>query len=323
MTLSRRNCLVLPLALAAPAARAQEANWPSRPIRLIVSYAPGGAADLTARLIAPRLAERLGQNIVVENRIGGSGTVGGAVVAQAAPDGYTLLWDAFSHIVNPLLLRGLAFDYATAFAPISLVAAFPQTLSVKTGSPHADLRAFIAAAKASPGTISVGHSGNGTASHLLLERFRHVTGAPLNTVPYRGGGEAARDLAAGVLDAAVVAVSTAAQLEDAGRATILGVAMAERVPARPNVPTMIESGLPGFEVFDMAGFFAPAGTPLAIRERLQQALAASLREPEVAQRLAQMVVIPGGNPPDEFGAWVTRQRAEMAALVRDAGIRVE
>jgi tripartite-type tricarboxylate transporter receptor subunit TctC len=323
MRATRRHLLAMPLVIATTRAVAQEAAYPARTIRLIVSYAPGGAADITARLIAPRMAERLGQSIVVENRIGGSGTVGGAAVAQAAPDGYTLLWDAFSHIVNPLLLRGLAFDYATAFSPISLVAAFPQTISVKTGSPYRDIAAFIAAAKANPGAISAGHSGNGTASHLLLERFRHVTGAPLNQVPYRGGGEAARDLAAGVTDAAVLAISTAAQLQQGGRARILGVATAERVPAQPDVPTLIEAGLPGFVMSDMAGFFAPANTPLPIRERLQQALAASLQDPEVKQRLEQMVVLPGGNPPEEFGAWVTRTRGEMAALVRDAAIRVD
>lgn len=323
MQTTRRAALAMPFAAIGASARAQDANWPTRPIRIVVSYAPGGAADVTARLIAPRMAERLGQNIVVENRTGGSGTVGGAVVAQAAPDGYTLLWDAFSHVVNPLLLRGRAFDYATAFAPITLVAAFPQTIAVKIDSPYRDLRAFIAAARERGQSISAGHSGNGTASHLLLERFRHVTGTPLNAVPYRGGGEAARDLAAGVVDCAVLAISTAAQLEDAGRARILGVATAERVPARPNVPTLIESGLPGFVMSDMAGFFAPAGTPLAIREKLQQALAASLQDPEVKARLAQMVVLPGGNPPQEFEAWITRTRAEMTELVRVAGIRVD
>jgi len=323
MHTTRRGVLSVPLAALAAPALAQEANWPTRTIRLVVSYAPGGAADVMARLLAPRMSERLGQTIVVENRAGASGTVGGAVVAQAEPDGYTLLWDAFSQIVNPLLLSGLAFDYEKAFAPISLVAAFPQALTVKAGSPYGDLPSFIAAAKANPGRINAGHSGNGTASHLLLERFRYVTGAPLNTVPYRGGGPAATDLAAGVIDCASLAISTASQLQEAGRARILGVATAERVPTRPDIPTLIESGLPGFVMSDMAGFFAPARTPLPIRQKLQQALAVSLQEPEVKDRLDQMVVLPGGNPPEEFGAWITQTRAEMAELVRVAGIRVD
>jgi tripartite-type tricarboxylate transporter receptor subunit TctC len=320
---TRRSLLALPLLTIGGTAWAQEANWPSRPIRLIVSYPPGGAADVTARLVAPRMSELLGQNIVIEIRAGGSGTVGGAAVAQAPPDGYTLLCDAFSHIVNPLLLHGLAFDYATAFSAISRAAAFPQTIAVRRNSPYADMAAFVAAAKAKPGMISAGHSGNGTASHLLLERFRFTTGAALNAVPYRGGGEAARDLAGGTLESAVLAFSTAAQLEDAGQARILGVATAERVPVRPGVPTLIEAGFPGFVISDMAGFFAPAGTPLAIRTRVQSALAASLQDPGVRSRLDQMVVLPGGEPPEVFAAWVAQTRGEMAQLVKDARIKLE
>jgi tripartite-type tricarboxylate transporter receptor subunit TctC len=322
MAITRRLTLALPALALSPRARAAD-PWPTRQIRLICSYAPGGAADVTARILAPKWAEKLGQNIVVENRTGGSGTIGGAAVAQAAPDGHTLLWDAFSHIVNPLLLRGLAFDYATAFAPVSLGATFPQSIAVKAGSPYADMAAFIAAARANPGAISVGYSGNGTASHLVIERFRHVTGARLNAVPYRGAGDALRDFNAGTLDAAVLAISTATAQEANGRGRVLGVATEQRVPARPSVPTLIESGLAGFVLSDMAGLFAPAGTPDAIRERLQQTLAATLAEPEIRARFDQLVILPGGNTPAEFTAWITRTRAEMAVLVREAGITVE
>jgi tripartite-type tricarboxylate transporter receptor subunit TctC len=322
MAIARRRVLALPmLALAAPAL-GQDA-WPTRPIRLICSYAPGGAADVTARLLAPKMAEKLGQNIIIENRTGGSGTIGGAAVAQSAPDGYTLLWDAFSHVVNPLLLRGLPFDYATAFAPVTLGALFPQSIAVKAGSPITDIAGFIAAARANPGALSCGYSGNGTASHLVIERFRHVTGAALNAVPYRGAGDALRDFTAGTLDAAVLAISTSTALEANGRARVLGVATAQRVPVRPTVPTLVESGLPGFVLSDMAGLFAPAGTPPAICEKLQQALAATLAEAEIRARFEQMVILPGGNTPEEFAAWLTRSRADMAVLVREANIRVE
>ncbi|MGG5809480.1 Bug family tripartite tricarboxylate transporter substrate binding protein [Falsiroseomonas sp. CW058] len=322
MHTTRRAALALPFLALGGTALAQDA-FPTRSIRLVVSFAPGGAADVVARLLAPRLGERLGQNVVVENRAGGSGTLAGAAVAQAAPDGHTLLWDGFSHVVNPLLLRGLAFDYATAFAPVTLVAQFPQSLAVKAGSPYQDIRGFIAAARANPGGISVGFSGNGTASHMLVERFRHATGAPLNAVPYRGAGDTLRDISAGTLDAAVLAISTSTQLEGAGRAKVLGVATAERIPARPGVPTLIESGLPGFVLSDMAAVFAPAGTPDAVRERLHGAIAATLAEPEVKARFDQLVILPGGAPPAEFAAWIERSRAEMAALVREANIRVE
>jgi tripartite-type tricarboxylate transporter receptor subunit TctC len=324
MTIPRRAALSTPLlVLGGGAARAQE-GWPQRSIRLVCAYAPGGASDLTARLFAPRIAERLGQGVVVENRAGGGGAVAGGVVAQAPPDGYTLLWDGFSHVVNPLLLRGLAFDYATAFAPVGQAAIFPQCIAVKAGSPHADLNALVAAARARPGAISAGHSGNGSASHLLLERLRHETGAALTPVPYRGAGETARDLASGALDAAVLAISTGTQLEDAGRARVLGVATPGRVPVRPRVPTLVEAGLAGFELSDMAALFAPGGTPEPILERLHGALAAARAEAEVRSRLDQVAILPGaGATRREFAAWIARTRAEMATLVREANIRVE
>jgi tripartite-type tricarboxylate transporter receptor subunit TctC len=324
MTISRRAALSTPLlALGGGVARAAE-GWPSRTIRLVCAYAPGGASDLTARLFAPRIAERLGQGVVVENRAGGGGAVAGGVVAQAAPDGYTLLWDGFSHVVNPLLLRGLAFDYATAFAPVGQAAIFPQCIAVKAGSPHADLNALVAAARARPGAISAGHSGNGSASHLLLERLRHETGAALTPVPYRGAGETARDLASGALDAAVLAISTGTQLEDAGRARVLGVATPERVPVRPNVPTLVEAGLAGFQLSDMAALFAPGGTPEPVLERLHAALAAARAKAEVRSRLDQVAILPGaGGTRRDFAAWIARTRAEMATLVREANIRVE
>ena len=322
MTLTRRSLLATPLIATAVTARAQGA-WPNRPIRVVVSYAPGGATDVSARLIAPRLAERLGQSVVVENRTGGSGTVSAAYVAQAAPDGYTLLCDTFSHVVNPVLQRNLSFDYPTSFTGITRIASFPQTLSVKRGSEHADLPALIAAARARPGTISAGFAGLGTASHLLLERLRYASGAAFNIVPYRGAGDAARDLASGTLDVAALAFSTAQSLDEGGQIRIIAAATAERLPARPNVPTMIEAGLPGFVMSDFAAIFAPAATPADIRARLLEALQQTLQEPAIKARLDQMASIHGGESAETFNAWVLRTRAEMAELIQAANIRID
>jgi tripartite-type tricarboxylate transporter receptor subunit TctC len=322
MIIRRRGLLAAPLLMAAGSARAQ-GGWPSRPIRLIVAYAPGGATDVSARLLAPRLSERLGQNVVVENRTGGGGTVAGAAVAQAAPDGYTLLCDTFSHIVNPLLLRNLAFDYDTAFIGVTRIASFPQTLAVRRNSPFSDLKGLIAAVQANPGSVSAGFAGIGTASHLMLERFRYVSGAALNTVPYRGAGDAARDLAGGNLEVAALAFSTAAQLADAGQARLLAVATAERLPVRPQLPTMLESGLPGMVFSDFAGIFAPAATPAPVRQQIQVAVRETLAEPGIQARLSDMQAALGGDEPDAFATWIRSMRSDMAGLIRDAQIKVE
>jgi tripartite-type tricarboxylate transporter receptor subunit TctC len=323
MTITRRTLLAAPLVAASVQARAQDAAWPNRPIRLVVSYAPGGATDVSARLLAPQMAERLGQSVIVENRTGGSGTVSGSYVAQSAPDGYTLLCDTFSHIVNPVLQRNLSFDYATAFTGISRIASFPQVIAVKRGSPFNDMQSLVAATKAQPGMLSAGFAGLGTAGHLLLERLRFTAGAALNTVPYRGASDAARDLAGGTLDVAALAFSTAVPLDEAAQIKILGVATEERLPTRPGVPTLVESGLAGFVISDFAAIFAPAATPPAVRARILQALQQSLQEPMVMARMEQMAVTPGGESAEIFNAWIVSTRADMAKLIHDAGIRIE
>ncbi|MCK8783455.1 tripartite tricarboxylate transporter substrate-binding protein [Roseomonas sp. NAR14] len=317
---TRRAALLGALALPALAGTARAETWPARPIRLIVPFAPGGAGDSAARAIAPRWGELLGQNIVVENRTGGSGTVGGAAVATAPHDGYTLLWDASSHIVNPSLLRGLSFDYATAFAPISLGVTFPQALSVKKDFPAGDLAAFVAAAKARPGTISVGTQGNATAGHIALVTFMRRAGVDLVHVPYRGGAEAARDLAAGTVDAAFCTVLSAGPIVDSGRARMLAVSTPGRVALRPDVPTLAELGFPGFDISEWNALFAPAGTPAPVIARLHATLVEALADAGVRERLARLAAIPVGSAPDAFATYVREGREQMGRLVREAGI---
>ncbi|ONG54951.1 hypothetical protein BKE38_09440 [Pseudoroseomonas deserti] len=294
-----------------------------RVIRLIVPFAAGGAADSAARTIAPRMGERLGQTIVVENRTGASGSVGGGAVAQAAPDGQTLLWDASSHLVNPALLKGLPFDYATAFTPISLVTTFPQVLAVKAESPVRDLAGFIALAKAQPGTLNIGTQGNATAGHLAVVQLQRLAGITLQHVPYRGGADAARDLAGGNLDAAFITALSAGPVVAAGRARFLAVAAEQRVTVQPEVPTFAEAGLPGLTISEWAALFGPAKLPLATAETLHAALAASLAEPEVQARLAQLAAVPVGSRPADFARFVQEGRQSMATLVREADIRID
>jgi len=241
--LTRRLALAAPALLLPGIARAQAA-WPSRSIRLVVPFAAGGAADSAARVLTPRMGEKLGQGFVVENRTGAGGSLGGAEVARAT-DGHSFLWDASSHIVNPSLLRGLPFDYATAFAPISLVVNFPSAVAVKNDFPARTLQEFVAQAKARRGAVTVGTQGNATAGHLGLAAFSKVAGIEVVHVPYRGGAAAAQDLASGAIDAVFTTLVSAGPVVDGGRARFLGVGTLTRVESRPDIPTIAESGFPG------------------------------------------------------------------------------
>ncbi|MDQ1081070.1 tripartite tricarboxylate transporter substrate binding protein [Pseudoroseomonas cervicalis] len=314
----RRTLLAAPALLLPGLALAQP-----RVIRLIVPFAAGGAADSAARTLAPRMGERLGQTIVVENRTGASGSVGGGAVAQAAPDGQTLLWDASSHLVNPALLRGLPFDYATAFTPISLVTTFPQVLAVKAESPARDLAGFIAMAKQQPGRLNIGTQGNATAGHLAVVQLQRLAGINLQHVPYRGGADAARDLAGGNLDAAFITALSAGPVVASGRARFLAIAAEQRVAVQPDVPTFAEAGLPGLTLSEWAALFGPAGLPAPLVERLHGALKESLAEPEVQARLAQLAAVPVGSSPSDFARFVREGRESMATLVREADIRLD
>ncbi|MFL1460595.1 tripartite tricarboxylate transporter substrate-binding protein [Roseococcus sp. DSY-14] len=314
--MQRRTLLALPL-LASPAL----AQGFTRPIRVVVPFAAGGAADSATRALTPGLAQRLGQPVVVENRTGAGGSLGGGEVARSAPDGHTLLMDASSHLVNPTLLRGLAFDYATAFAPISLAVTFPQVLAVKADLPARSVAEFIALARRQ--VLNVGTQGNATAGHLGLVQFSRAAGIEVTHVPYRGGADAARDLAAGALDACFITMLSAGPIVDSGRARFLAVSNAARVPLRPEVPTFAEAGTPGIELSEWAALFAPAATPAPLLAQIHAALAATLAEPEVQGRLAQLAAVPVGSDPAAFARFVAEGRAAMAALVREANIRID
>lgn len=290
-------------------------------IRLIVPFAPGGATDSSARAMSDKLSAVLGRSIVVENRSGGGGSIGAAAAAQARPDGSTLLLDTIVHLVNPLVLRGLPVDYRTAFAPITQVTRLPLALAVKADSPARDLAGFVAMARAAPGSISCGHSGNATAAHLASALLQLRAGIQLTDTPYRGGAEAARDLASGTLDAAFVALLSVAPLAQSGRARLLAVSSPARTVLQPDLPTLSET-YPNTALDEWTGLFAPAGTPPAFLERVQAAVAEVLRDPEVLARLAQLGAEPVGSTPADFARFLEEGRAEAEKLVREAKIEV-
>ncbi|WP_043829804.1 Bug family tripartite tricarboxylate transporter substrate binding protein [Muricoccus aerilatus] len=286
---TRRHLLRLAPALPALAlARPAVAAFPDRPIRIVVPFAAGGNGDLMARLAGPRMSERLGQPVVVENRAGAGGSAGAEVVARSRPDGYNLLWGAGGPMVNsPLLMLNPRYDPLRDFASIGLMSLMPMVLVVRANLPARNLAELVELSKKGPG-ITVGTSGVGGANHVPLELFKAATGANLVHVPYRGGGAAAPDLVAGNVDGLLTEFSTVLDLHREGQARILAITSAHRAPLVPEAQTFVEFGLRDFVFYTFSGLWAPAGTPEEVITRLQAALAAATNDPAVTERLAAL-----------------------------------
>ncbi len=307
--------------LAAPAvARAQDA-FPNRPIRLLVPYSPGGQSDTVARLVAPKMAEFLSQNIVVENRTGAGGSIAAGLVVQAAADGYTLLFESFAFVVVPLIHHGLGFDYETAFAPIGQAVALPYVLAVRKDFPADDLAGFIRAVKASPGA-TYGTPGIGTPGHLAGVLLAQQAGIQLQHVPYRGGADAARDCGAGTLDAVIITANSIKPFIDDNRAKGIALTSAEQRGTLAMLPPMART-LPGIDLTSWNGLFAPAATPAPVQARLEAALQHATRDPETIHRLALT-----GNDAVSAGAAafaerIGRDRAVVKRIVAETGMTIE
>ncbi len=312
----------LGLAQSGPAAAAAPPWSPTRPIRLIAGYPPGGGVDTTARLLAGPLSTLLGQPVVVENRPGAGGSVAAAEVARAVPDGHTLFVDASPQTVNHVLLKNLSFDYATGFTPISQVIVLPQIMIVPNGFPARTLAEFVAYAKARPGQLSYASSGNATASHLGTELFLRRAGLQVVHVPYRGGTPALQDLLGGNVAFLFGTVSSSLQLAREGRVRALGVTAAQRIPPLPEVPTIAEQGFPGYELNEWNGLFGPAGLPAPVVARLYEGVQAALADPVVRQRIEALGAIPVGSDPDAFARFMVEQRDQMGRLVREIGLEI-
>jgi tripartite-type tricarboxylate transporter receptor subunit TctC len=308
------------LAFHAPA-HAQ--GFPAKPIRLIVTYPPGGGADLMARLIGPKMSEALGQPVVVENKAGASGQIAAIEVLHSAADGYTLLFDASSFAVNPSLYAKLPYDPAKAFVPIAVVALFPNVLVVTPTFAPKDVKGLIALAKAHPGEIAFASSGNGSAQHLSAELFEEKAGIEMTHVPYKGGGPALNDVVGGQVPIYFANMASGLPFVKSGRLRALAVTSATRSATLPDVPTIAESGLAGYEVYEWNAIFAPAGTPAPVIAKLAGAIAHAMGSPLVRQRVAELGGEAPGYGPAQASRFVREQAELWGRVVREAHITVQ
>ena len=311
--------VVAPAAIGAQCAAAQ--NYPTRPIRLVVASSRGGASDILARMLAQKLSEEFKEQIVVDNRGGASGILGTDIVAKASPDGYTLLIIQPSLTINPNVFKKLPYDAARDFAPISLVVDAAQMLSAAAALPVKTAKDLIAAAKAKPGQLTFGSPGFGTSPHLTAELFKHKAGIDMQQIIFKGSGPAYVSLISGEISAMFATVLSAMPHVKSGRIRPLGVTLLKRLEILPEVPTLAESGLPGFKTSQWFGFLAPAGTPAPIIDRIHAALARAAGSPEVKSRLAVQGVDVFSTSPKEFANVIREELAQWAAVVKAAGIK--
>lgn len=285
----RRICLIASaLLLATASCFAQTAAWPARPITLVVTYPPGGGADAMARLIAPRLGEALGQNIVVDNRPGAGGQIGASAVAKAAPDGYTLMFDASSFAVNPSLYPRLPYDSSKAFRAVGVIALFPNVVLVNPQFPARTIAELLALARREKNAVSYASSGNGSAQHLAGALFESATQVSMVHVPYKGGGPALNDVIGGQVPLFFGNLASTLQHVQSGRLRALAVTSEKRASMLPNVPTLGEAGVQGAVIYEWNALFAPAGTPEPVVEKLAAALHKAMEAADVKLRISQL-----------------------------------
>jgi len=293
--------------------------YPNKPIRFLVGFPPSGTNDIVARALAQKLTENVGQSFVVENRGGANTAIATEVAARAAPDGYTILLNAPGHATNPALMK-LAFDPVRDFAFISLVAESPNLVVVHPSFPPKNVKELIAFSRRHPGQINYASSGTGTTVHLSAELFQYMTGVKWVHIPYKGGGPAIIELLAGQTSLMFSNMPTSIQYARNGKLHAIAVTSAQRSPAAPDIPTVVESGVPGFEVTAWYGVSAPAGTPRAIIERLNGEIVRALNSPDLRGRLTSLGAEPVGNTPEQYTAFVQNEIAKWAKVIKAAGI---
>jgi tripartite-type tricarboxylate transporter receptor subunit TctC len=298
--------------------------YPSKPIHLIVPFPPGGPTDIVGRLVAQKLAEGIGQPVVVENRPGAGGTVGSTAVAKSPADGYTLLYGSTSTLaIAPSLYKNISYDPRKSFAPISLVSRGPILVAVNAQVPARTLKEFIDLAKKSPGKLSYSSGGNGTPPHLAGELFKTVAGIDVLHVPYKGGGPAINDVAGGQVQAVFEGQVALLPHLHSGRIRALAITGARRNPSLPDVPTVAEAGLPQYDANFWSGLVAPAGRPSGTIGKLNAVLVKALQAPEVRETLSRQGLEAAGNTPQEFGAYIAAELEKWAAVVRTSGAKLD
>lgn len=301
-----------------------QAAWPSKPIRYIVPFAPGGTTDILARMVSDKLAAALGQPVVIENKAGQGGSIGAAELARAAPDGYTIGGGTISsHGINASLYSKLTYDPVTSFAPITMYATQPNILVVHPSVPANTLQEFIRLVKANPDKYSFGSAGSGTSQHISGEMFNAMAGIKVQHIPYKGSGPMMTDLLGGNLLVAVDNIATAIPHMKTGKLRGLAVTSAKRSSAAPDIPTMAESGLAGYELSSWQAVFAPAGTPQAIVDRLYTEISKIIRMPETQKRYAELGLDASGMPPAELAALVKNDVPRLGKIVRDSGAKAD
>jgi len=309
-------------------ARAQTqtpSKYPNHPVTMVVGYAAGGATDIVARLLAKSLTQELGQTFVVENRTGANSNIGAETVTRAAPDGYMLYVGSIANTINMTLYSKLNYDVNKDFAPVGMMASVPNILVVNPKVPINTVKEYIAYAKAHPGKLTCASSGSGSSIHLSCELFKMETGTDILHVPYRGSGPAVADLLGGQVDSMFDNMPSSLPHVRAGKLRALGVTSQQRVPFAPDVPTLAESGLPGFSVESWFGLMAPAGTPPAVIERLNTALNKALKDPDLraVYEKSGFVLPPEDNSPKAFGAFIAAETTKWAKVVKTANLKAE
>ncbi|MDB5825031.1 MAG: transporter substrate-binding protein [Herminiimonas sp.] len=297
-------------------------EWPTKPITLIVPFSVGGSTDITARLLADKLRNVLGQSVIVENRAGAGGNIGAAAVAKAAPDGYTLLMATSTHVTNPSLYKNLPYDVIKDFVPVAQIAFIPNLLAANKDLPVKNLEEFVRYVKENKGPVNYGSSGSGTSQHLAGALFNNIANGKMVHIPYKGGGAAVGDLLAGQIQVYFGAIPEVVSFVNAGKLKALGITTKERSPRFPDVPAINEV-LPGYEVALWNGILAPVGTPAPVIGKLNDAIKKVLQNPEMQKRLTEQGSAPIGSSPEEFKKFMSSEVSTWARIVKASGAHVE
>lgn len=312
---------VLAAAAVALGSHPARAAFPERPVTLVVPFAPGGGTDIVSRVLAEGMGRDLGQTVIVENRPGAGTVIGTQFVARSEPDGYTLVMATFAHAVNPSLHKNLPYDTERAFTPVALVAHSPNVLVVNPQSPFHSVQDLLDEARAKPGTLNYGSFGNGTSAHLAGELFKNLAKVDLVHVPYKGSAPALNDLMGGQIQLMFTTVASVASHIKSGKLRALAVTSAERSKAFPDLPTVAEAGVPGYQAESWYGVYAPAGTPEAAVQRLHTAIAHAVRTPAFQERVAEEGLVVDAGPPQQLSSYVKAEEHRWSQVVRDAHLQ--
>ena len=317
----KRLLAFVALALLAGAVSAQ--SYPSKPVRVVIPWPPGGSNDVVGRIVTQKVGENLGQQFIVDNRAGAAGSIGADVVAKAPPDGYTLMVHSTSHVGNAHLYKKLPYDTLKDFTGVALLAAQPGALTIHPSLPVKTVKEFIALAKARPGTINYSSSGNGSAPHLSMELLVAMTGIKIVHVPYKGGAPQVTALVSGETQASLATVSTVLVHVQSGRLRALGVSSAKRSATMPDVPTIAEAGVPGYEMSPWIGVFVPTGTSKELIAKLNSEINRALKAPDVSNLLSSNALDALGGTPEEFDVRIKADYEKYAKLIKLTGAKVD